>query len=316
MKVSVALCTYNGERFIREQLESILNQTLKVDEVVLCDDGSTDHTLEIVENIGKACDFEIRVFQNKERKGFKDNFYSAISQCQGDLVFLADQDDVWHPDKVETSVKWFETHPEKNVLFTNAALIDESGTTLGGDLWQRFGFDKRKQRFFDRGFGLDIWLWSNRATGATMAVRRGFVDPERWGLFSDEYHDSIIAMQGLITHSMGFSSEKLMDYRLHGDQVCGADNMPVELYYSPLRPCSEKFLTNAFLERDLERFPAKEQRHVRFVLKRSSFNNRWFGWGSVANLGAYLREYRFWAYKFFFHDWHVSVRHSMKRLLK
>lgn len=314
MKLSVALCTYNGEHYVRELLESILNQTIKVDEIVVCDDGSSDHTLEIVESIGNTLVPSFHIYRNEDRKGFKNNFFQAIDLCQGELVFLADQDDVWHPNKVETMVRWFESHPEEKVLFTNASLIDETGTAIAGDLWQRFGFDKKKQRFFNHGFGLDIWMWSNRATGATMAVRKDFVKTDTWKDFLDGYHDSIIALQGILSHSIGCLSEQLMDYRLHGDQACGAEDLPYQLQYSPLKPCSKELLSSGFQGDDLHGLPVNEQRHVAFVLERSTFKYRRFGWGSITHIRSYVRFYRLWAYKFFFYDWFLSMRHSVKHL--
>lgn len=306
---SVVVCTYNGAKYIREQIGSILGQTMPVDEIVICDDGSTDDTLGIVESAGKDCNCQFRVFQNEVQLGFKANFFSAIDRCNGDLIFLADQDDVWHPDKVKTVVGWFESHPDKNVVFSDASLIDEKGVAKEGSLWQRFGFDKKKQRFFDHGCALDIWMWSNRATGATIAVRKHFVDTTSWRKLADGYHDSIIAWQGVVSRSIGYIPMKLMDYRLHGEQVCGAEDLPAELYYSPLRPCPHIRVGG-----DINFFPEKEQKQVDFIVKRASFKNVWFGWGTISHLALYVKTYRGWAFKFFVYDLYISVRHSLKRV--
>lgn len=310
MIVSVALCTYNGAKYIETQLRSILGQTRTVDEIVVCDDGSNDGTVEIVENMRKGSDVSILLFRNERNVGFKENFFNAIDRCRGDLVFLADQDDAWHPNKVETVVKWFELHPDKQAVFTDALLMDENGVSVEGNLWQRFGFDKKKQRFFDHGCALDIWMWSNRATGATMAVKKDFVATASWRGIADRYHDHIIAWQGVVSHSLGYIDEKLMDYRLHEEQVCGAKGMPSELQYLPLKPCPE-FRFGC----DRDSLPVREQKQVDFILKRASFKNTWFGWGAIANLGSYVKIYHGWAYKFFLYDYGVSVKHSLKRVL-
>ena len=303
--LSVAICTYNGARFIHEQITSVLGQTMPVDEIVLCDDCSTDDTLHVVENMKKNANVTFRVFRNEKNIGFRKNFFNAIELCKGDLVFLADQDDIWHPNKVETIVNWFDRHPDKQVVFTDASLIDERGAAIDGGLWQRFGFDKEKQRFFNHGCALDIWMWSNRATGATMAVKKGFVETLSWRDSADMYHDHIIAWQGVISHSIGYLSEKLMNYRLHDGQTCGANNMPMELQYTPLKPCP-----TFFWGKDIDALPIKERQQVEFILKRAMFKNTKFGWGSVSHLRSYVRIYRAWAYKFFFYDWCVSVKHS------
>ena len=307
--LSVVVCTYNGAKYIQEQLDSILGQTMPVDEIVICDDGSTDDTLEKVERAGKDCHCQFRVFQNERKLGFKANFFNAIDRCNGDLVFLADQDDVWHPDEVKTVVDWSESHPDKNVVFSDASLIDENGVARDGSLWQRFGFDKKKQRFFEHGCAMDIWMWSNRATGATMAVRKHFVDTTSWKGIADGYHDSIIAWQGIVSHSIGCIPKKLMNYRLHDEQVCGAENMPAELFYSPLKPCP-----NVPVKCDIHNFPEEEQKRVDFIVKRAFFKNIWFGWGTISHLTSYVKTYRGWAIRFFAYDLYISVKHSLKRV--
>lgn len=302
--LSVAICTYNGAKFIREQITSILGQSMPVDEIVVCDDCSTDDTLEIVEAMKKNSNVPFRVFRNEKNIGFKDNFFNAIERCQGDLVFLSDQDDVWHPNKVETMVNWFNRHPDKQVVFTDASLIDVHGTRIQGGLWQRFGFDKKKQRFFDHGGALDIWMWSNRATGATMAFKKDFVRNE-WRDFASTYHDEIIAFQGVVLHALGYIPQQLMDYRLHDGQFCGADAMPLSLQYTPLKPCPD------FSWKDgAGTLPLRERQHLDFVLKRASLKNTKFGWGPLSHLRSYVRNYRSWAYKFFLYDWCVSLKHS------
>ena len=92
--VSVALCTYNGERFLQEQLDSIAMQTWTPDEVVVGDDGSSDSTLEILERWKQSVPFSVRIERNERNLGFAKNFESTLSRCTGDVVFLCDQDDV------------------------------------------------------------------------------------------------------------------------------------------------------------------------------------------------------------------------------
>lgn len=310
MRLSVALCTYNGAKYIKEQLHSILNQTMPVDEIVVCDDGSADETIEIIERIAENVSTEIRVFQNKRNLGFKENFFNAINKCRGELVFLSDQDDVWCPQKVETIMRWFDAHADKKVVFTDALLIDENGNLLNEGLWQRFGFDKEKQRYFDKGYGLDIWAWSNRATGATMAVKKSFIETIDWRESADAFHDKIIALQGIVTYNIGYIDEKLIRYRMHGDQICGANCLPQEIYSTPLKPCYK-----TFFDFDMGSVPEKERMHLEFLFKRASFKNSWFGLEPILNCVTYFHEYRKGAFRFLCYDFYVSVRHSIKRIL-
>src|SRR3954454_9678676 len=98
MKVSVALASYNGARFIDEQLASLAAQTRPPDELVVCDDGSTDDTLDHVERFAATAPFEVRIVRNAENLGFSGNFQRVLALVRGDIVFICDQDDIWYPD--------------------------------------------------------------------------------------------------------------------------------------------------------------------------------------------------------------------------
>jgi len=92
--ISIALCTYNGEAYLSDQLASIVKQTQQPDELIACDDGSTDNTLQILDQFSGEAPFPVRVYLNQQRLGPTKNFEKAISLCSGDFIFLSDQDDV------------------------------------------------------------------------------------------------------------------------------------------------------------------------------------------------------------------------------
>jgi len=98
--ISVAMCTYNGARYVREQLESIVRQTAAPDEVVICDDASTDRTAQIVEIFLAHSAMRVRLIRNTGTLGCTGNFQRAIRLCRGDIIVLADQYDIWKPEKV------------------------------------------------------------------------------------------------------------------------------------------------------------------------------------------------------------------------
>lgn len=308
--ISVALCTYNGERYIREQLESILNQTMKVDEIVVCDDGSEDHTVEIIEELRCKTNVPILLSQNTVNIGFRENFIKALYKCEGDLVFLSDQDDIWLPNKVETIVSWFEGNSDRSVVFTDATLINECGDRVTGTIWERYGFDKKKRKYFDHGFGLDIWAWCNRATGATMAIKKNILNVIDWNIGDGVFHDKTIALQALLSKELGYIEKPLLYYRIHDCQACGAVDLPKVLYYSPLAPCKKEFL-----DFDINCLPEKNRSHVEFVFFRASSKYNWFGLSLFISVPLYIRNYKTWAYKFFCYDLYVSIRHSLKRVL-
>lgn len=129
MTVAVAIALYNGSKFIEEQLDSIRNQTLSPDKVVLCDDGSTDNTVHIVheyiEKYNLASKWEL--YENEINLGYIRNFYKAISLCDTDLVFLCDQDDIWKNDKIEKMTQIMQEHSEISLLSCKYGIIDAEG---------------------------------------------------------------------------------------------------------------------------------------------------------------------------------------------
>ena len=133
-KISIALCTFNGERFLREQLASYAAQSQLPDEVVVCDDGSTDSTLEILKEWAGTVPFPVRIFQNEQNLGYAQNFGKAVSLCEGDIIFLSDQDDIWMPEKIERMVRVFEEDPETVLAVSDAFIIDAQGKRQIGSL--------------------------------------------------------------------------------------------------------------------------------------------------------------------------------------
>lgn len=122
--ISIAMATYNGAEYIREQLNSFLDQMVQPDELVVCDDVSTDNTIDIIKQFQKTAPFEVKLFQNETRLGYGQNFGKALSLCSGDLIFLSDQDDVWFPNKIATICDLTDTNPDK-YLFMNDALVTD-----------------------------------------------------------------------------------------------------------------------------------------------------------------------------------------------
>ncbi|MGA7522939.1 MAG: glycosyltransferase family 2 protein [Acidobacteriaceae bacterium] len=125
-RISVAMATYNGERYIREQLDSIASQSLLPHELVVTDDGSTDATLAIVEDFARTAPFSVRICRNEVRLGFADNFMKATSLCQGELIALSDQDDVWLENKLSLCCSFF-VDPEVSLVAHSAWALLPSG---------------------------------------------------------------------------------------------------------------------------------------------------------------------------------------------
>ena len=127
MKVSLAMTTFNGERYLINQLDTIRCQSRSPDEVIICDDGSTDKTIEIIENYIKKYELDTWSFhKNPKNLGFSQNFKQAISMTTGDVVFLCDQDDEWSTDKIEKMLTVYHDHKNIAALMCNLIYIDQN----------------------------------------------------------------------------------------------------------------------------------------------------------------------------------------------
>lgn len=136
MKISIAMATYNGAKFLREQLDSFSAQTRLPDELVVCDDGSKDATLAILDAFAATAPFAVRVIRNPENLGFMRNFEKAISLCEGDIIFVSDQDDVWFPEKLATVEQVYRDNPKvqatiNDMIITDGELNHSNKTLLG-----------------------------------------------------------------------------------------------------------------------------------------------------------------------------------------
>lgn len=266
MKVSVALCTYNGENYLNEQLDSILHQTRKVDEIVICDDRSTDHTFELLETYAKQNPGLFKVVKNETNLRSVKNFEKAISLCTGDLIFLSDQDDSWVPEKVEQILRFFEANPTINVIATNGYCMDENSHI------------SPKYAFWDVPYLLEnagiqfkyaklISCVSNIATGASMAIRKEIVkDCLPFPEIKNFHHDEWMAIIASKSDSFRMLPEKYFNYRIHSSQQVGG-------VFHAYTPKTKKMLIEVFdisnfslqfsnAKKKLKRYTIAHQRNV------------------------------------------------------
>lgn len=129
--VSIAMATYNGGKYLARQLESFAAQTRLPDELIICDDGSTDDTPAIVRAFAERAPFRVRFAINPERLGYNRNFAHAIGLCAGEIIFVSDQDDVWYADKIETMVAALAAAPEMLSATCDQVIADASGGGSG-----------------------------------------------------------------------------------------------------------------------------------------------------------------------------------------
>ena len=208
---------------MQEQLESFLRQTRLPDELVICDDRSTDKTVEILKNFAADAPFPVYLHINEKNLGSTKNFEKAISLCQGDLIFLSDQDDVWHKEKLEKFVAAFASDEQIGLVFCDGELVDAQLNFLGATAWETSSFSKKQQNKVENGNGLPIILQSNVVTGCMMAFRAEY---RRLFLpipndIHDVIHDYWITIVISATAKVRLIPENLVKYRQHKGQQLG-----------------------------------------------------------------------------------------------
>lgn len=220
MKISIALCTYNGEKFLAEQLAGFLAQSRLPDEVVICDDCSQDGTIDIIRDFAANAPFPVRWFVNDSNRGYIKNFERAIRLCEGDIIFLSDQDDVWLGEKIDKFVSVFAEDKSVGLVFCNGELVDKNLNSLNKSAWEARLFDKEKQKRMKKGEGWARLLSHNVASGCMMAFRseyRNLLLPIPNDI-PGVPHDHWIIILMLAASKVEPLPEKLVMYRQHDSQ--------------------------------------------------------------------------------------------------
>ncbi len=216
-KVSVAMCTFNGARFVEAQLESILAQSRVPDEIILCDDGSTDGTIDVATKVAQKYPHKIRIIRNERRLRFCRNFESAVRLATGDIVFLSDQDDVWFPDKVASMLRLFAEDPHMVLVYSDAVLTNEELQPTGTV------FERRKDAQLRKPPTLRQLSQGVAFNGPMMAFHsrlKPFVIP--FSPLSLQWaHDHWIAFIAYAVGEIGVIDRPLVYYRRHGTNSGG-----------------------------------------------------------------------------------------------
>jgi hypothetical protein len=203
LRISIAMATYNGARFLPEQLASFVAQERLPDEFVVCDDGSSDATMDILHAFAITAPFEVRVERNEKNLGYVRNFEKALSLCTGDIIFLSDQDDVWLPAKLGRVEAEFLADPMvmatiNDMFITDAELKHNNVTQMGNIL--RAGMD-------DTSFG---WGCGLAVRKSLMTLLLPFPSQMRFA------HDSWINEVSTALGAKKVVTESLQLYRRHG----------------------------------------------------------------------------------------------------
>jgi glycosyltransferase involved in cell wall biosynthesis len=275
--LSVAMGTYNGGPFLREQLDSIAAQTRLPDELVVCDDGSSDGTVAILNDFAAIAPFPVRVHVNPANLGTAKNFERAIGLARGEVIALADQDDVWYAHKLERLDKELAKSERIGLVFSDADVVDDRLRPVGYQLWEAQRVIERNRQLIERGRPFEVLIRHAMVTGCTAAFRADQKDlvipiPTEW------LHDAWTAFLIAAVADIGRIEEPLLAYRQHAANQCGLARYRREKYGVVQRhrkPTAEKLrqiesqlarLRAAYhrLDRNRDRFPT-QQGHLRLL---------------------------------------------------
>lgn len=221
-EISIALCTCEGSLFLNKQLKSLTEQTLQPEELVVCDDSSTDETLEILKLYAAEAPFPVRIYVNEKRLGASQNFSQAIKLCKGDYIALCDQDDIWLPEKLEkiyhimreAEEAWGEGVPL--LVYSDLKVVNSDGQVMAPSFMKI-----RKIRHLE-GRVLNSLLVQNFVTGCTVLANRALIKKALPMPSKAVMHDWWLALVAAAQGNIVFSGEPLVGYRRHEENVIGA----------------------------------------------------------------------------------------------
>lgn len=217
-KISVVMTTYNGERFVADQLLSIINQTRCPDEILIFDDGSKDSTESIINDLSVShpgCN--ILYHKNSVNKGWQKNFIDGITQASGDIIFLADQDDVWKIDKIEEMSKIIESDKNIDVLVSNFKVLNMRGTSTP-ELMQEASMlnDECVEKI-----SIDYKFYAVARPGCTFCFRKVFFEEICSAWVKNLAHDQLLWTAAILKKTLYIYKKPLISFRRHDSNASG-----------------------------------------------------------------------------------------------
>jgi len=228
--VSVCLATYNGENYIAEQINSILNQLDQNDELIISDDGSKDNTLEIVKLIK---DNRIRIIINSGIHGYTHNFENALKESKGDYIFFSDQDDVWLPDKVKTMLSLLKT--DKYVI--SDAYITNENLEITGKL--------SSWRSYKKGYFRNLYksIYAGCTCAFTKNIKEYVLPFPKTKLIQ---HDNWIGLLCELKYRVEYVNQPLILYRRHTENASSSSSKSMKSFFYMLKYRFVLFVTTIF----------------------------------------------------------------------
>lgn len=275
--ISVALATYNGAKFLHEQLLSLINQTYPPKEIIIVDDSSTDSTVQIIEKIQKDFPF-IKLFVNNQNRGPIATFEIAISKCNCSYIALCDQDDIWELDKLELSLNELRKIEKENipsVIYTDLKMIDSDGNLIGKTFWESQGLNPGKMDFYKT-------LFLNTVTGCTVFFNKSMRD-ELVNIPKEvEMHDYWIALIAFGFGSFKPLSISTVKYRTHENSVTDKNSISyvkrVKKFFKILFKSDSDYMESNFKQAKLfhdiygDKLSSEKRNQLVFFLKLKNRN--------------------------------------------
>jgi glycosyltransferase involved in cell wall biosynthesis len=267
--ISIALCTYNGERFLEAQIESVLNQSWRNIELVIVDDASTDSTVAIAESYALK-DERIRIHRNAHNLGINQNFSLALSLCQGQLLAPCDQDDIWHPEKLSRLHDRIGTHL---MAYCDSELITESGQPMGMKISDRL-------QMFEGHGPLALTFW-NCISGHAMLFRRELLD-HALPIPPLKFHDWWLAFWAAAVGGVVYLNEPLVQYRQHAG---GQTDLSRSGHQTESAPRSNLFIERCRWFSQLAQVPHADQPYIQKLSDLyAAQSHQWFSFSLIRHL--------------------------------
>lgn len=308
IKISVAMTTYNGERYVIKQLDSILRQTRVPDEVVICDDGSQDTTVDLVTTFietHKLANWHL--YQNNPNLGWQKNFFKAAGKTTGDIVFFSDQDDIWKEEKIEMMSNMM-CERQMGCLYSEKTIID------GEDKFIEGRQDKNHYTADVKKITLSNSFFDLKTLGCCMCVDRALLDLYLKLDFPEGGHDSQCGRLAVLTSSLWHIDLPLIEYRIHGNNTSGISGKASFGQSSTAKRINDIDTTKRWMEKLLAELNLDErkkqllERCHRFQAKRLKyFNNE----TSILSLFINMKYYR--NISMFCGD--IAYKHNINNLL-
>lgn len=249
LKISIALCTYNGEKYIFEQIKSIANQTVSPYELVVCDDGSSDKTLTIISELANTLNFPTRIVKNEKNYHFTGNFLKAASLCGGDAIAFCDQDDVWDSKKIARCIEVLQK-TQADLLIHEGRVIDANGVRVNLKIPNlKENLKWRQKTPYDRaakGFAMVITKASFQEVMTYWSWEEYFELKAQYGVPLG--HDLIIYASCIQRKKIEFIQEELVCYRIHDSNITASATATKNLvgkvfgFFSAIHADPEKYL--------------------------------------------------------------------------